>query len=182
MFTSRAEHRLLLRHDNADLRLTPRAMDLGLIGSGHATIFRDKAASLSAAQEYVREAKRDGIRLNQWLKRPEATYALLEGEERSRFSDEIWFLVETDLKYDGYIRRQEEAVVAAGKLDGKRIPLWVDFLAIRGLRNEARQKLHSIKPETLGQATRISGITPADVALLSVWIEKRREPQADAVD
>lgn len=175
MFTSRAEHRLLLRQDNADVRLTPRAAEIGLVSPGQATRCQEKLEQMAAARQHVKSASRSGVRLEQWLKRPEASYSQLSEAELAGFTGEIWAQLETDLKYDGYIRRQEEAVASAAKLDGKRIPNWVDFLAIRGLRNEARQKLHAVRPETLGQATRISGITPADIALLAVWMEKPRQ-------
>ena len=131
MFTSRAEHRLLLRADNADVRLTARARALGLIDDECADIRRD-----------------------------------------DRFSAEIWEQVETDLRYEGYIRRQEESVARTRGLEGRLIPAGIDYAGIRGLRTEARQKLATVAPVNLGQASRISGVTPADIALLAVWVER----------
>ena len=114
----------------------------------------------------------EGIPLIQWLKRTENKPAMLPSEVRSAFADELWSIVETDVKYEGYIKRQGEQVTRSKKMEDKAIPSDFRFEDLQGLRAETIQKLTAIKPETLGQAARISGITPADVALLSVWVAK----------
>ena len=119
------------------------------------------------------------MRVYHWLKRPEARHASLPEEIRGQFAAESWDLVTTDLRYEGYIRRQEEEVRRAGKHDERPIPAELDYATIGGLRHEARQKFGRVAPQTLGQAGRISGITPADIALLSVWLESRARRQAD---
>jgi tRNA uridine 5-carboxymethylaminomethyl modification enzyme len=123
---------------------------------------------------HVESARYDGLTLAQWLRRPENEVTALPGEVRSPFSPEAWASTEIDLKYAGYISRQETAIRRLQNLEEKRIPLTFDFTLLHGLRVEARQKLSSIRPETLGQAARISGVTPADLALLSVELERHR--------
>jgi tRNA uridine 5-carboxymethylaminomethyl modification enzyme len=107
--------------------------------------------------------------LETWLKRPEN---LRIAPIFLRNSPEIWDGVETDLKYEGYIHREEERIARTARQEGKAIPDWIEYTAISGLRVEATQKLSKIRPETLGQAARISGVTPADIALLTVWIAR----------
>ena len=110
--------------------------------------------------------------MEQWLRRPENSWRTLPVELRGSFSEVVWEQIETDLRYEGYIRRQETGVERARVLEGKKIPAGFDYGQISGLRAEARQKLLRIAPQDLGQASRISGVTPADVALLAVWVEK----------
>ncbi len=174
MFTSRAEHRLLLRADNADVRLTTRARELGLIDDACWSRHRDKLSRLAAAREWTAVARHDGLRLDAWLRRPENGWRSLPAEIRrdGEFSAKVWEQVETDLRYEGYIRRQEAGVERARGLEGKLIPPGIDYASIGGLRTEARQKLARIAPANLGQASRISGVTPADIALLAVWMER----------
>ncbi len=175
MFTSRAEYRLLLRQDNADLRLTGKAIESGLVDGERASRFAHKQSQLSALKSRLNEYKIDTVPLERWLKRPENTWSTVPDEIRSQFPQPVWEQVETDLKYAGYITRQEEQIARTVRHEGKAIPDWVDFTKINGLRTEAVQKLASVRPETLGQAARLSGVTPADIALLGVWITRGSE-------
>jgi tRNA uridine 5-carboxymethylaminomethyl modification enzyme len=172
MFTSRAEYRLLLRQDNADIRLTRKAWEVGLVSAGHWARTEAKIKAIQQVRETVTTRKLDGMRLDQLLRRPDFATDDLPEALLGQFGREAWEQVQTDLKYEGYIRRQEDAIARAERAEGKTIPEWVDYKTIRGLRTEARQKFGKIKPATLGQAGRISGITPADIALLTVYLEK----------
>jgi tRNA uridine 5-carboxymethylaminomethyl modification enzyme len=174
MFTSRAEYRLLLRQDNADERLTPLALEAGLACSERRALFQQKQQDRTALREHCETARDDGLFLGQWLLRPENTWRALPAELRGDFAEELWQAEETDRKYAGYIRRQEQQIARSRRQEDRPFPAGIDFAEVRGLRAEARQKLAAVAPETLGQAGRISGVTPADVALLSVWLEKRR--------
>jgi tRNA uridine 5-carboxymethylaminomethyl modification enzyme len=172
MFTSRAEYRLLLRQDSADLRLTPLGIEAGLVGPLREARFKEKAKRVAELIAFAREERIDGLSLQTWLKRPENLPKDLPSSIFEKFPLEVWSCVETDLKYEGYIRREEERIARTARQEGKLIPAWVDYGTISGLRVEATQKLTRIRPETLGQAARISGVTPADIALLSVWIAR----------
>lgn len=172
MFTSRAEYRLLLRQDNADLRLTQKAMDLGLVDSIRKDRFQSKYQSLQDLRSFVKKTRLDGVSLELWLKRPAISFENLPDEIRHLHSDSLWSIVETDLKYAGYIDRQEQQVQKAARQESKIIPSSLDYTKIQGLRLEAVQKLSKVRPQTFGQAARISGVTPADLALLSIWIER----------
>ncbi len=173
MFTSRAEHRLLLRADNADLRLTPRGRAVGLVPDALWAAHQRKTAALESAASWAESTRHDGVRVAQWLRRPENSWEQLPAEARTQCSGEVWEILQNDLRYAGYIRRQEESVARTSKLERRAIPPGLDYAAVRGLRTEARLKLSEILPEDLGQASRISGVTPADVALLAVWLEKK---------
>lgn len=175
MFTSRAEYRLLLRQDNADLRLTGKAIESGLVDGERASRFAQKQSQLSALKSRLNEYKIDTVPLERWLKRPENSWSTVPEKIRLQFPQPVWEQVETDLKYAGYITRQEEQIARTVRHEGKAIPDWVDFTKINGLRTEAVQKLGSVRPETLGQAARLSGVTPADIALLGVWITRGSE-------
>jgi tRNA uridine 5-carboxymethylaminomethyl modification enzyme len=172
MFTSRAEYRLLLRQDNADLRLTEKAAAAGLVSTDRLAETLEKATLLETALAWVNSTLRDGITIAKWLRRPESGWRLLESEYRNGYPDPIWDLVEIEIKHEGYLRRQQDMVDRTAKSEHKAIPDWIDFLAIHGLKREAQIKLDRIRPQTLGQAGRISGITPADLSLLAVWIER----------
>lgn len=180
MFTSRAEYRLLLRQDNADQRLTPTAIERGLAGRQRTEAFRRKEAQLTELRERVQRERFGEVRLEAWLRRTENSWSQLPAELTRPYPGPLWELVETDVKYAGYLRRQEEQVTRHRSREGKRLPDGIDFHRIHGLRTEARQKLAEVRPETLGQAARISGVTPADVAVLSVWLEARSKRAAPA--
>ncbi|HEY5743440.1 MAG TPA: tRNA uridine-5-carboxymethylaminomethyl(34) synthesis enzyme MnmG [Terrimicrobiaceae bacterium] len=172
MFTSRAEYRLLLRQDNADLRLTRRGIEAGLVCPLRKARFEQKLKLTDELRALVKTSRLDGTSLETWLKRPENFPTNLPTEIFGKFSPDIWDSVEVDLKYEGYIRREEERIARTARQESKQIPAWVDYSSISGLRVEATQKLAKIRPETLGQAARISGVTPADIALLAVWLAR----------
>jgi len=172
MFTSRAEYRLRLRQDNCDLRLTEKAIALGLACDYRRETFQKKQASFQKLHSELSHIQQDGISLAQWLKRPENKPTMLSKELFSRFNAEIWNLVETDLKYEGYLRREQEQIEKQRAQENQKIPQYIDYQDIPSMRLEARQKLRDYAPETLGQASRISGITPADISVLAVWIRK----------
>ena len=170
MFTSRAEHRLLLRHDNADVRLTPIAANAGMIDSDRHARFQEKMDALGQLSRFVAEAAYEGGKLAQWLKRPEVSFHQLPAHFLTKFPQELWEQVQIDLKYAGYIQRQETAVAKLRNDEDRTIPRDFAYENAVGLRQEARQKLASIRPDTIAQAARIPGLTQADLALLSVLI------------
>ena len=172
MFTSRAEDRLSLRQDNADQRLTARGYESGLVGEGKWQKFRDKMDLLAQTRLLAGNTTHCGIPVARWLKRPEADWQQLAPEIVAAAPPEIWDLVATDLKYEGYVAKQAELNRGVAKRDLQRIPDGFDFSQVGGLRAETRQKLTKIRPTSLGQASRISGITPADVSILSIWLNR----------
>ncbi|MCG8598622.1 MAG: tRNA uridine-5-carboxymethylaminomethyl(34) synthesis enzyme MnmG [Verrucomicrobiales bacterium] len=173
MFTSRAEHRLLLRHDNADLRLLETATTHGLIESSFREASVAKQAEITELRNILETTHTAEGSLAKWLRRPESSHADFDSALISRYDPEIWEQVEIDVKYEGYIRRQQDMVERTRKLDNRKLPDDMDYSGITGLKKEAQFKLAEIRPATLGQAGRISGITPADISLLAVWLEKR---------
>ena len=172
MFTSRAEHRLVLRQDNADLRLTPLAYACGLAYTARQEKTSRKIADLARLHSFAESTRFGETRLAQWLRRPESSVEQLPLGLREGFSAECWEALAIEIKYAGYISRQNAAIEKLQASEEKRIPAQLDFNTLPGLRAETRQKLARIRPETLGQAARISGITPADLALLSVLIQR----------
>jgi tRNA uridine 5-carboxymethylaminomethyl modification enzyme len=174
MFTSRAEFRLLLRQDNADLRLADKARGAGLISSERHAKISVKAIAIQGLKEHSQSIRHEGVTIAQWIRRPENFVSALPEDIRRLAAADVWAQVETDLKYEGYIRREMESVARHQRQEEHPVPMDLDYASIPGLRNESRQKLTQIRPSTLGQASRISGVTPADVALLSVWIRKQK--------
>jgi len=154
------------------MRLTARAMEIGLVRPERGAQFSEKLKQMESARRFVRENRIDSISLAAWFKRPDSEFGKLPAELREPYSDEIWQTLETDLKYEGYIRRQEEQIARASRQESRSIPLGINYLSLNGLRREAAQKLDAIRPLTLGQASRISGVTPADLTLLAILLEK----------
>ena len=172
MFTSRAEYRLLLRQDNADLRLAEAARKSGLVSKVRSEATAAKQKSLSELMDYAAKKAYGGGKLEAWFRRPENSVADLPEEIRADFSPEIWALAETDLKYSGYLQRQLDVVEKMASMEGRAIPDGLDFSSIYGMKPEAQQTLNSIRPKTLGQASRISGVTPADLSLVAIWLKR----------
>lgn len=193
MMTSRAEYRLLLRQDNADLRLTELGYEIGLIPKERyeallqkkelieKEIFRLKHTYVGVSenvQELLREynstALQSGITLAELLKRPELSYTILKpiDEERLELPEDVQEQVNISLKYEGYINRQLRQVEQFNKLEKKKIPEDIDYHDVYSLRKEAIQKLSDIRPASVGQASRISGVSPADISVLLVYLEK----------
>ena len=196
MFTSRCEYRLLLRHDNADQRLTEKGYQLGLVDEARYALFEEKKQRVFAATERLEQIRIfPSTQLNErlaglnstslvkpqtlaeLLKRPELHYndlgkLLLQGEELPMHELEIISEVETMIKYAGYISKQETSVQQLRKMEHKIIPVNFDYTIITSLSSEARQKLSTIRPHTLGQASRIDGVTPADLSLLALHLER----------
>ncbi|MDR4987037.1 tRNA uridine-5-carboxymethylaminomethyl(34) synthesis enzyme MnmG [Bacillus cereus] len=193
LLTSRAEYRLLLRHDNADLRLTEVGREIGLIKEDRYERFTNKKLQIEQekerlasiiikprpeVQELIRSIGgselKDGIRASDLLRRPEMTYEhihLLVPSELE-LSDEITEQVEIQIKYEGYIEKSLQQVERMKKMENKKIPVDIDYDAISSLASEARQKLKDVRPLSMGQASRISGVNPADVSILLVYIEQ----------
>ncbi len=175
MFTSRAEYRILLRHDNADRRLTPLAHDRGLVGTDRWERLRQKRAEIERINLLLDTATLEGVALSKFIRRPEVTWVDIVmqmpelGPVDSRIAQQVVF----DLKYAGYVARQQTEIERQARLAEKRIPDSFRYDAIAQLRAEAREKLNRVRPRNLAQAGRISGITPADVALLIVHLDGR---------
>jgi tRNA uridine 5-carboxymethylaminomethyl modification enzyme len=173
MFTSRAEHRLLLRQDNADFRLTARGREAGLVDDRRWEQFRQKRDALQSLETEAPHLRLDGTELIRWLKRSDSTASALPATIRASYPEEIWEQFETNLKYAGYIAREQLAITKAAAGQSVPLPGGMDYATLPGLRREARQKLAEVQPLTFGQAARISGITPADLAIVQIWIKKQ---------
>lgn len=171
MFTSRAEYRLLLRQDNADLRLSGMAREIGLLSGKRAAQVAAKATQVRDELARLEKTRTGSETLMQILRRPEVSYADLP-QRNAELSPEVTQQVEIAVKYHGYIQRQEAEVTRSKGLEEKRIPAGFDYSAVPSLRAEARQKFQKIRPETVGQATRISGVSPSDISILLVWLKR----------
>jgi tRNA uridine 5-carboxymethylaminomethyl modification enzyme len=180
MFTSRAEYRLLLRQDNADLRLSRIAHDVGLLSAKRWTQVEAKREGIKAELDRLNRTRNGSETLAQMLRRPEVSYRDLPSSDDT-VPTEVIQQVEIELKYAGYISRQETEVGRFKSLEEKQIPAAFDYSKVPSLRNEARQKLTKIKPRTVGQASRISGVSPSDISILLVWLKRTGEQPTEGL-
>ena len=197
IMTSRAEYRLILRQDNADLRLTEMGRKVGLVNDERYRRFSEKKQAIEETLIYLKEkmitptvenqAKlselgsaelRTGMNLYDLLRRTELTYELLQSKfEMPDVPPAVKEQIEIVVKYEGYIKKQIDQVERAQKLETKLLPDAIDYMQIQGLSLEARQKLTKIKPRSIGQAGRISGVSPADVSILMIFLEQHRRKE-----
>jgi len=179
MFTSRAEYRLLLRQDNADLRLSQLGRDINLLPVKNYNIFATKRSAITTEISRLKSTHHEHDSLAKILSRPEMTYQSLPGRN-TELTEEVVQQVEIAIKYAGYIDRQEAEVGKLKKLEDKNIPASFDYKNVPSLRLEARQKLAKIQPQTIGQAARISGVSPSDISILLVWLKRAGEVKQPA--
>lgn len=173
MFTSRAEYRLLLRQDNADLRLTELGAKIGLATPARLEKLQEKKTKIAHWKDQLKKTRSNGKSLAQLLKMPTFVWKNLP-EDFQKTPEDIQAQLQTDIKYDGYIQREIEYIEKTKKQENSSIPKWVDYEKIHGLKTEARLKLQQIRPQTFGQASRISGINPTDIALISIWVHRKK--------
>ncbi|MGJ8675987.1 MAG: tRNA uridine-5-carboxymethylaminomethyl modification enzyme MnmG/GidA [Akkermansiaceae bacterium] len=172
MFTSRAEYRLLLRQDNADTRLTPLAMEAGLVTGARADRIEKKISDLESVMAEIPQMKYGGVKLDHWFRRPDNAWVDLPEEILNKAPRDLWELIETDLKFAGHLDRQQTQIDRVLRMEDKKIPSSFDYAKVSGLKAEARHRFSTVLPSTVGQASRISGITPADIAMLVVAMRK----------
>jgi tRNA uridine 5-carboxymethylaminomethyl modification enzyme len=177
MFTSRAEFRLLLRHDNADRRLTPVGRRLGLVPDHRWQLLQRKERDIASGKQLLETNRHDNVPLAKILRRPEADWQDVAAHhpQLGATPPEVAQQIVFDVKYEGYVQRQMQEVQRHQRLAQKRIPANLDYDRLLHLRAEAKQQLARIRPVSVDQACRISGITPADIALLLAYLEGPRQ-------
>lgn len=202
MMTSRAEYRLVLRQDNADLRLTQKGYDTGLVSEVRQSLLKEKEALIESEMDRLKLVRikpsdindyvvslgftplKEGMSLFELMKRPEFNYENLKAIDKDRpdVRKDVFQQCEVQIKYDGYIQKQLKQIEKFKSLENKRLENEINYSAIDGLRLEARQKLDEIKPISIGQASRISGVSPADINVLLIYLEQQKRMRREDDD